>query len=257
LNYQRDTGVPKHRFRGNWNYDIPVGRGRAFGSNSPKWLNAAIGGWAMAGSATIVSTWFALDSSDWNITGKPEVYGAKYPILDCSGTPASAKTSADARCYQGYLYWNGYVSPRLINSHNANGIPNGYFGLPADYKPAVTPLIPYGAPGQLASDYDTNVVYIKLNNGTNQRVTYDNGLNPWRNQSLLGPFNWNMDSSLRKNFAFNERGTNLQVEFDVFNVFNVQGLNPPGTNGIATLQSSYGGFGIQPRQAQLKVRLEF
>jgi hypothetical protein len=66
-----------------------------------------------------------------------------------------------------------------------------------------------------------------------------------------------MDSSLRKTFKFNERGANLQVAFDVFNVFNAQGLNPPGTNGITTLQSSYGGFGIQPRQAQLKLRLEF
>ena len=29
LNYQRDTGVPKHRTRWNWNYELPVGRGKA------------------------------------------------------------------------------------------------------------------------------------------------------------------------------------------------------------------------------------
>ncbi len=86
-----------------------------------------IGGWTMTGSGTVVSTWFALDSTNWSFTGAPvEVYGKKYPIDDCTATPASAKTAADARCYQGYYYWNGYISPNLINSVNANGIPNGY-----------------------------------------------------------------------------------------------------------------------------------
>ena len=89
-------------------------------------------------------------------------------------------------------------------------------------------------------------------------MTYDTGLNPWRNQYLLGPFNWSMDSSLRKTFRFKEDGiVNLRVAFDVFNVFNVQGLNPPGTNGIASLHNSYGGFGFQPRQVQGSFRLEF
>ena len=262
LNYQRDTGIPKHRFRWNWIYDLPFGRGRMLAPNAPKWLNAMIGGWTLSGSGTIVSSWFALDSSDWNIVGKPEVYGTKYPILDCTGTPANAKTSADSRCYAGYLYWNGYISKKLINSYNAHGIPNGYFGLPANYKPAVTPLNPWPTGGKTtdpnAGDYDTNVVYITLKNGTRQRVTYDTGLNPWRNQYLLGPFNWNVDSSLRKSFRFTEDGhVRLRVAFDLFNVFNQQGLNPPGTNGIASLQNSYGGFGFQPRQAQASFRLEF
>ena len=65
LNYQRDTGVPKHRWRWNWIYDLPVGKNRTFLHNAPKWLNATVGGWSLSGSGTIVSTWFALDSSDW------------------------------------------------------------------------------------------------------------------------------------------------------------------------------------------------
>ena len=260
LNYQRDTGVPKHRVRWNWIYELPFGQGRAIAGNAPKWLNTMIAGWTMTGSGTIVSTWFALDSSDWNIAGKPEVYGTKYPITDCTATPASAKTAADERCYAGYLYWNGYISQKLINSVNANGIPNGYLGLPANYKPAVTPLNPWPVGGKStdpgAADYDSNVVYIPLKTGAIQRVAYDTGLNPWRNQYLPGPFNWNMDASVRKTFNIRE-SVQLRVSFDVFNVFNVQGLNPPGTNGIASLQSSFGGFGFQPRQAQASLRLEF
>jgi hypothetical protein len=260
LNYQRDTGIPKHRVRWNWIYDLPFGRGRQFAPNAPKWMNAAIGGWTMTGSGTIVSSWFALDSSDWNFQGTPQVYGTKYPITDCSATPATAKTAADERCYAGYLYWNGYISQKLINAYNAYGIPDGIFGLPANYKPAVAPLDPWPVGGKTtdtnAADYDTNYVYITLKNGTRERVLYDTGLNPWRNQYLLGPFNWNMDSSIRKNFRIREN-VNLRVAFDVFNVFNLQGINPPGTNGISSLQTSYSGFGFQPRQAQASFRLDF
>ena len=135
LNYQRDTGVPKHRVRWNFIYDLPFGHNRQFAANAPKWLNAMIGGWSMTGSGTIVSTWFALDSSDWGFTGAPvQVYGTKYPIEDCTATPASAKTPQDVRCYNGYYYWNGYISPKLINSKNAYGMPNGIEGLPANVR---------------------------------------------------------------------------------------------------------------------------
>jgi len=34
-------------------------------------------------------------------------------------------------------------------------------------------------------------------------------------------------------------------------------LNNPASDGIVTLQNSYGGFGIRPRQVQVKGRLEW
>jgi hypothetical protein len=259
LNYQRDTGVPQHRLRWNFIYDLPFGKNRTFLANAPKWLNSMIGGWSLTGSGTIVSTWFALDSSDWGFTGAPvQVYGKKYPIEDCTATPASAKTPQDVRCYQGYYYWNGYISANRINSVNAYGMPNGIEGLPANIKPAVTPLVPYGTPGAATGDYDTNNVYVVLSNGTRQQVAYDTGLNPFRNQYQLGPFNWNQDASIRKTFRFTESGhVNLRVALDVFNVLNNHGLNAPGTNGITDLNTSYGAYGFQPRQIQGSFRLEF
>ena len=259
LNYQRDTGVPKHRVRWNWIYDLPVGKGKTVLGNAPKWLNAMVGGWTLTGSGTVVSTWFALDSSDWGFTGAPvQVYGTKYPIEDCTATPASARTPQDVRCYQAYYYWNGYISPNRINSVNQYGMPNGIEGLPTNLKPAVTPLVPYGTPGAATGDYDTNNVYIILNNGTRQQVAYNTGLNPFRNQYRLGPFNWVMDSSIRKTFRFTESGrVNLRVALDVFNVFNNPGLNTPGTNGIVDMKTSFGAYGFVPRQAQGSFRLEF
>ncbi len=56
-----------------------------------------------------------------------EVYGKKYPILDCRNTPATAKRPQDERCFSGYLYFNGYISNRFINSRNAAGLRNGVF----------------------------------------------------------------------------------------------------------------------------------
>jgi hypothetical protein len=272
LNYARDSAIPKHRVRWNWIYQLPIGRGHGLTRNASKWLDALIGGWTMTGSGTIVSTWFALDSTEdnsfsansdstlWYPINKIQVYGTKYPILDCTATPATAKTAADERCYSGYLWWNGYISQKYVNSYNAFGIPNGIFGLPSDYRPAATPVTPWPINGKTtdanAANYDTNYVNIKLANGSTQRVRYDTGLAPLRNQYLLGPFNWNLDSSIRKVFRFSE-SRNLRVAFDVFNVFNLQGLNPPGSNGISSLRTSFSGFGFQPRQAQGSFRFEF
>ena len=148
----------------------------------------------------------------------------------------------------------------LVNSRNAAGLRNGVFGLPSDYKPAQKPINPWPKGGQTtdlnANDYDTNVVYLPLLTGGVVRVNYDTGLHPWRNQYRLGPFNWNMDSSLMKYFTFNER-VRLRANVDVFNVFNLQGLNAPSSEGISSLANSYGGFGFRPRQLQLTMRLEF
>ena len=258
LNYARDTGVPQHRMRWNWIYNLPVGKRQAFLHNAPKWLDTIVGGWTMTGSGTLVSSWFALDSSNWNFTDAGvQTYGKSVPIQDCTATPATAKTSAEARCYSAYLYWNGYISPSRINSKNANGVPNGYIGIPANYKSAVTPLIPYGTPGAVTGDYDTNVVYIPLSNGVTQRVAYDNGLNPFRNQYRLGPFNWIMDSSMRKTFKLTEKRGTLRVGIDVFNVFNNQGMNAPGSNGVVTMNRSFNPYGFQPRQVQGSFRFEF
>jgi hypothetical protein len=42
--------------------------------------------------------------------------------------------------------------------------------------------------------YETNTVWITLNNGVNQPVAYNTGLHPLRNQFVLGPMRWNMSA---------------------------------------------------------------
>ena len=197
LNYQRDTGVPQHRVKWNWLVDLPFGKGRRFGNNAGAALDKFIGGWQVAGLGSLGSTYFALPTSNWNFNNPVEIYGYKHPIENCTS----------GVCVPGYLWWNGYIPPNLINSHDAKGNPNGYEGIPADYKPAATPLIPYGqtalppnAPAgtNVSTYWDTNTAWIKLNNGTVQRVTYDTGLNPWRNQYLPSVMQWGLDASVFK-----------------------------------------------------------
>jgi hypothetical protein len=260
LNYSRDTGIPKHRVRWNWIYDLPFGKRRKFAAGAGKLVDTLIGGWRFSGSGTVVSSWFLLPATNWGSTSPLEVYGTKYRILDCRQTSATATNPADERCFEGYLYYNGYLSKRQIDSRNPAGLRNGIYGLPTGYKPFSAPVNAWPANGQLtdpgAADYDTNIVVVRLNNGSNQRVTYDTGLNPFRNQSRLGPFNWTMDTQMAKFFRLKERLL-LKANFDVFNVLNTQGLNPPGADGVSLLNSSYGGFGMKPRQVQVNLRLEW
>lgn len=262
LFYDRDTGVPKHRIRWNWSYDLPFGKGKPMLRNARGFLNAAVGGWKLWGTGTVISTWYQMPTNNWGEMSDFKVYRNKQKILDCRATPDSARSAQDERCIEGYLWFNGYISERVIDSRNAFGMRNGVFGLPADYKPAQKPINPWpkgGRPTDLNNaDYDTNFVYLPLQTGGVVRVAYDTGLHPWRNQHKLGPFNWTMDSSLMKYFDFNERKTaRLRMNVDVFNVFNTQGLVTPTSEGISSLATSYNGFSIRPRQLQVTMRLEF
>ncbi len=219
-----------------------------------------IGGWKLSGSGTLLNTWYAQPTDNWGEFGKFEVYGKKYKIEDCRATPATATRPEDERCTPGYLWFNGYISERNINAKNAAGLRTGVFGLPENYKPAQKPITPWPKGGQpndpAVADYDTDIVVITLKDGTTRRVSYDTGLHPWRNQYLMGPFNWVTDTSLLKYFSVTEK-VRVRVNLDVFNVFNVQGFNPPNAEGIVSLGSSFNNFAFRPRQLQGTVRFEW
>lgn len=245
LNYQRDTSVPKHRVRWNWVADLPFGKGKFIGGNSKGVVDKLIGGWQISGIGSFGTSFFNLSTGNWNLTGEPiHQYGYKYPIEDCRS----------GLCQPGYLWWNDYIPANQINSKDASGRPTGVMGVPSDYKPAVTPLIPWGsttlpanAPANtsIAANWDTNNVWIPLANNTVQRLGYNNNLHPWRNQPLPSTRQWGLDASLYKNVNFGER-LNVRVGADFFNVFNHPG-NPTGVSGgiLATRNSGFGARTLQ------------
>jgi hypothetical protein len=252
LNYQRDTNTPQHQVRWNWIADIPVGKGKALGRGMPGVLDKIFGGWQVAGTGNWRTNHATLPTSIYP-TGTPlEIYGEKYKIEDCRS----------GQCFPGYLYYNGYIPANQINSVNAQGRPNGVMGVPANYKPAAAPLIPWGsttlpanAPANtvLSQFWDTNNVWVPLNNNTVQRLTFNDNLVPWRNQYIRVPNQWFMDASLFKFTNIGERLT-LRLNIDFFNVFNNPN-NPTAitSDGILTTRNS----GSAARVTQLTVRLSF
>jgi len=245
LNYRRDTDVPKHRFNWNWIVDLPFGRNHRFLGKAGGLLDRLVGGWQVAGMGQFQSAYFALPVNQWGATANVEVYGDKYPIEDCrSGV-----------CYQGYLWYNGYIPANRINSVGANGKPNGVMGVPTNYKPALQPIYPTPKDGGSSTDpnrpyYETNTAWVKLNDGTLQRTTLDTNLHPFRNQFVLGPWGFGLDASLFKVARINER-VNLRFNADFFNVLNYPGLVQPGADGIASRRNSAN----SPRNLQLTLRL--
>ena len=256
LTYARDPSFPKHRVRWNWIVDLPFGKGKSIGRNTSGFLNGVIGGWQVAGLGSLNSTYLGLSTSYWNYTGEPlHQYGYKYPIQDCrSGT-----------CHPGYLWYNGYIPSNRINSVDpATGRPNGVMGVPSDYKPVALPLIPWGSTSfpaisgpvpagtNIATYWDTNTVWIPLKDGTVQRTTFNPNLNPWRNQFIPGPRQWNLDASLFKRFRIRE-GMEARFTFDAFNVFNHP--NNSGNNGQADYMTT-GGILDTTGQANLARQLQ-
>jgi hypothetical protein len=237
LNYQRDPEIPKNHLRWNWVVDLPFGRGKWIGRNSSGWVDKIIGGWQFAGSGNMVSRYFALPTTYWGATTRPQVYGLKDPVQDCrSGT-----------CYAGYLYYNGYIPPTQVNQVNAAGKCIGVCGVPSSYQPSVTPID--NTPG--TQYYGTNTVAVKLANGTVQNIAYANGENPWQNQYITGPLLWTTNASLFKAVKIRERMA-LRFNADFFNVLNQAGLSlPDPSTGILSLQNS----AQSARQLQLTLRL--
>ncbi len=247
LNYQRDIGLPKHRVHWNWLIDLPFGRGKLLGRNMTGAWQKLIGGWQIAGTGGVRTNYFALPTNIFPTGEKIELYGYKYPIQDCrSGT-----------CWPGYLWWNGYIPANRINSYDAQGRPNGVMGVPADYKPAGQPLIPFPANPNPADPmfpfYGSNTTWVTLKDGTVQRTTFNPVIHPWQNQYFPGVRQWGISASLFKTIAISER-VGLRINVDFFNVLNISGNpNSIGGDGILSTRNS----GNTPRQLQLTARLSW
>jgi len=248
LNYQRDASIPKHRVRWNFLVDLPIGKGKPVLGNAGKWLDRLVGGWQIAGMGSLSTTWQAMATGLFPTGTKLETYGYKYPIEDCTS----------GVCYPGYLWNNGYIPAYRINSVDAKtGKPNGYMGVPADYKPAFQPLWPYPADylSRSATDpmyqwYGTNTIWIPLNTGIVQRQAWG-GLDPLRQQYYPSTRQWGLDASAFKSVPITE-SMNVRFTADFFNVFNHPG-NPSSVASTGFLSTRNSGSGA--RTLQLSLRL--
>src|SRR5262249_14858105 len=149
-------------------------------------------------------------------------------------------------CYPGYLWWNGYIPSYRINSVDPKtGKPNGYMGIPSNYKPAVQPLLPYpddylsrtSSGDPLYNFYGTNTAFVTLKDGSTQRTTWA-GLQPLRQQYLPSIRQWGLDASIFKTIPINER-VRMRLNADFFNVLNHPGnVNNVASTGILSTRNS-------------------
>jgi hypothetical protein len=236
-NYHVDTAIPEYHLGFNGIVDLPVGKGKRFLSGANKFLDALVGGYQVAFVGQMVSQSFQPISTNWGVSSKLKVYGSSAPITDCrSGV-----------CHPEYLWFNGYLSPSVIN-----GGPTGITGIPAGYTPYIAPI--NNVPG--AANFGNNNVPVTLGNGTTVSTAYSpgpEGANLFSQTVILGPSNFEADASLYKVFSLTER-VKLRVNVDAFNAFNIQGrVNPNTTDGTESLQTSY----WTPRQIQFSGRITF
>ena len=125
-------------------------------------------------------------------------------------------------------------------------------GVPQNYSPAMQPINPAPATGTVNPNFnDTNNVFVTLKNGNQQLVSFDNGLNPWRNQVIAGPSISSMNASLYKSVPITER-LRLRINLDAFNVLNQPGLVLPDSNsGLLSLRTSGQGARVLQYSARL------
>lgn len=262
-NYMENTNDPTQVLQFNAIADLPFGRGKWLLSNAGTALNEVVGGWQLAGTGSVNTQDFAVNTGNWGPISKIHVYKHAIPITDCRS----------GKCLKSYLWWNGYIPPTAIAGNACAGNSSKVVsGLPADYVPYQTPIDTTCG----TKYYDDNEVAISNVTGQKDNTAIgfepygsaqDQGTsegaiditNPFAHTILNGPTNFSADLSLFKVFPL--RGSwSLRLNVDAFNAFNIQGYNnPSGSDGTEAVQP--GGVGADshnsPRQVQFTARLTF
>lgn len=259
-NYGINTTFGPQTISFNGIVDLPIGRGKKFFGHSNRLVDELIGGYQIAWNGSIFQNWMGVSSSNWGgsnptgggTKGPIHIYKHKYKVNDCSS----------GKCIPGYLWYNGYISPLLINNPCTGA--TAISGLPANYQAYQTPInmdpmtvtCPKGVFTSSNAHYLDNYVPVAITgSSTPTLVNYSPGpaTNPFVHTFLHSPWFWWPDASIFKVFPISDK-TSLRVNMDAFNVFNIQGDPTPNSNGIQYLNKS---ASPNSRQIQLSARLTF
>ncbi len=254
--YIVDTSVPRQAIQFNALIDLPFGRGKRYLGGVNRVLDEVVGGWEIAGDGTMNSQDFYVSNGNWGPTSKIKVYKSGKKVTDCrSGS-----------CTPAYMWFNGYIPPSQLSASGCTAIVTN---LPSGWTPYQQPLDtnynPTSACGKAQdAHYNTNDVQINLLDGTTDKQGYSPGpsgggfgVNPYAKTLLNGPNNFVADLSVFKVFPITE-STRLRFNMDTFNVFNMQGLNNPGSgDGVLQYTPGHSSSHFTPRQVQLTLRFEF
>jgi hypothetical protein len=244
-----------HHITINGIYDLPIGRGKWLLGNANRFVDELAGGWQIAGIAQVESQEFSPGASNWGPTSPIKTYKKSVPIVDCSS----------GKCFNRFMWFNGYISPKFLPPGNGGTCTsNCVTGLPTDYVPYETPI--NNNPNYPTNFGGNNVTMTGpgLNGGNPYTVAFapDSsqtyaGNNLFNRSIVHGPFNYETDLSVYKEFPIREK-MNFRVNVDAFNALNIQGyVNPNATSGEESVEP--GGVDNttsfwSPRQLQLSMR---
>jgi len=220
-----------------WNttglYDLPIGRGKTFGSNMPRLLDEVIGGWRLSSilsweSGSYITPYFPSGQGDPSGTGSgltSTVSGFDPSHRDQHpDTVAGAKWKPAHQGRAGWINGGAFTCPGLPGWTVGDSCTTGA-GYDSDGNPNSATPLPIGRFG-------------------NTQVG-----------SIVGPSYINLNSGLVKSFSITEH-THVRLEGTFTNVLNHTNLSLPNTN----LSSSSFGIittGVAPRVGQVSARVEF
>ena len=206
-------------------FQVPVGRGKRFGTDMNPWLDGVAGGWVFSGTTRI-------QSGDLFDLGNVRVVGMSEDEVQDLFT--MRKVAPDV-----VYFWPEDVINETIKAFSTSATsPTGYGGLGA-------PSGRYFAPA----------------NGPDCIETVANGYGDCGVRSLIvtGPMRFNMDFSLRKNIPFGGKRV-FELSIDIFNPFNfVQWSGDTGGSGTlgTTLDAYRPGLPGSQREIQIGTRFTF
>ncbi|MBW4027938.1 MAG: TonB-dependent receptor [Acidobacteria bacterium] len=224
-------GTRRHRWNNTFVYELPVGRGRKFGSGMNRLTDELVGGWQLSGV-------FLLESGPYLSAYFPGGQG------DPSGTGSGLSKSAVGGSYPGRAQKPDRVGPTRPHGQNRyNWVNKASFICPGqpNYQPGTACTTGDGQPGNPYA------------NPIGRFGTAQIG-------SIEGPGMVNLSSGLSKIFAITER-VHLRAEGTFTNVLNHTNLADPimdvSSPQFGTITSARGSDFGGSRTGQVSMRLEF
>ncbi|MGH9405554.1 MAG: carboxypeptidase regulatory-like domain-containing protein [Terriglobia bacterium] len=208
--YNNDTNVPAQRVTEDVVYDLPLGKGRRFGSHMPRALDAVVGGWELTSIGTWDhGFWQAYNSGQWAFQS-PALNSNQRLALTYNGSPQ-------------LLWFAGDFNPAVATNVS---------------QTALQALVPASVGQRRLHELGpgfNNQLPLTLANGKQVMIPVSGAFNPTIRQFFLGPPAWNVDFSLIKRFKLTER-LDFRLEGDFFNAFNhPNDVNPDPVSGLVNL----------------------
>ncbi len=230
----------RHQFKANFIYELPFGKGRAFGNNMNGVLDKVLGGWQ-------ASSIFVMQS------GNPfSILAARSTFSRRNGTqtPMTSLTVDQIKSYMGITMCPD-AGPAVCGYDSHGNVKQGVY--------YISPLLtdPYNSGRAVSPDTLTQTP-----DGNFNQLFFNPGAGQIGNLGLMafdGPGYWNIDMGLMKQFKVTER-INTQFRADFFNMpnhpqfyFGDTDINSSGTFGFGRVNYT----NSAPRVIQFSLRVDF